>query len=452
MKLIRQLSLLLLMATGLNAQTTDNPWLISVGINGVSLQSDFEESLNNNQIYTKDGIKGLNVGVPSLGVFRSIIGGLAIGGQFSLNNLKEESGSEEIKFFNIDALLKYGFNRDGNVSPYLKGGWGFSSFDAVENSDGLNRSLRLTNTYFGSFGLNFKLSDRFSAFIETSYRATQDRPTVNYLQHTVGIALGLGSKDADKDGVSDKKDKCPDVPGLKEFEGCPDTDGDGLPDNQDACPEMEGPIENKGCPDQDGDGVLDKDDACPEIAGLEALNGCPDQDEDGVIDQEDNCISTAGPEDNNGCPWPDSDGDGVLDKDDACPEEAGTSATGCPVVDNTIIVALNEAGIKILFPIDSFELEGPEALAALTMVKTILEENPQGIVLVQGHASIEGPKDYNQALSKKRAEAVKAKLIEMGILSERLEVQAFGASMPVEDKNVYRSRVKSRRVVFRAKQ
>jgi hypothetical protein len=54
--------------------------LILAGINAVSLQSDFEQSLNNNQTYTKDGIKGLNIGVPSLSVFRSVIGGLAVGG------------------------------------------------------------------------------------------------------------------------------------------------------------------------------------------------------------------------------------------------------------------------------------------------------------------------------------------------------------------------------------
>ncbi|MGB1449360.1 MAG: OmpA family protein [Flavobacteriaceae bacterium] len=452
MKSIKLLSVLLLIAVGLSAQTSDNPWLISAGINGVSLQNDFEQALNNKESYTKDGIKGLNVGVPSLSVFRSIVGGLAVGGQFSLNNLKEESGPDEIKFFNVDALLKYGFNRDGSVSPYLKGGWGFTSFDALPNSDGVDPSLKLTNTYFGGAGLIFRLSDRFSAFIETSYRATQDRPTVNYLQHTAGLSLGLGGGDADKDGISDKRDKCPDIPGLKEFEGCPDTDGDGLPDNEDSCPEEAGPAANNGCPDTDGDGVLDKDDVCPNEAGLAALNGCPDQDGDGVADADDGCVTVAGSIDNNGCPWPDTDGDGILDKDDDCPNEAGASASGCPVVESTIIDALNAAGIHILFPADGFNLTGDKVIGAVAKVKAILDENPQGIVLVQGHASEDGSEAYNQALSRKRAEAVKAKLIEMGIDASRLEVQAFGESMPIDDEDVRTARLKSRRVVFSAKQ
>mgnify|MGYP003705784281 FL=1 len=413
MKTIKKLSFFLLLAAGLNAQTSDNPWLISAGINAVSLQSDFEQSLNNNQTYTKDGIKGLNIGVPSLSVFRSVIGGLAVGGQFSLNNLKEESGPDEIKFFNIDVLLKYGFNRDGSVSPYLKGGWGFTSFDALEDSEGIDRSLRLTNTYFGGLGLNFKLTDQFSAFIETSYRVTEDRPTVNYLQHTLGIALGLGSGDSDKDGVSDKKDLCPDT---------------------------------------DGDGVLDKDDVCPELAGTAENNGCPDQDGDGVIDPDDECIDEAGPSSNNGCPWPDTDGDGVFDKDDDCPTQAGNSATGCPVVEKTIIEALNSAGVNILFPADGFELKGTKVLDAVAKVQKILEDNPDGIVLVQGYASEDGSNAYNQVLSQKRAEAVKAKLIELGIPSARLEVQAFGESRPIVDKNEALSRAKSRRVEFTAKQ
>ena len=96
-----------------------------------------------------------------------------------------------------------------------------------------------------------------------------------------------------------------------------------MPDDQDGCPEEAGTVENNGCPDTDEDGVLDKDDACPDQVGELALNGCPDQDGDGIADPQDNC-----------------------------PDEAATTDTGCPIVENTIIEALNEAGINILFPTD----------------------------------------------------------------------------------------------------
>jgi hypothetical protein len=62
-------------------------------------------------------------------------------------------------------------------------------------------------------------------------------------------------KDTDGDGIYDK-DACPEVAGLKEFNGCPDTDGDGIQDSADACPDVFGLATLNGCPDTDGDGLL----------------------------------------------------------------------------------------------------------------------------------------------------------------------------------------------------
>ncbi|MCP1300948.1 von Willebrand factor type A domain-containing protein [Chryseobacterium sp. S0630] len=86
-------------------------------------------------------------------------------------------------------------------------------------------------------------------------------------------------KDKDQDGIPNQLDKCPDIAGPVENEGCPwvESDGDGVIDKDDACPTVAGPPENNGCPwpDTDGDGVLDKDDACPTVPGLPEYNGCP---------------------------------------------------------------------------------------------------------------------------------------------------------------------------------
>ena len=105
-----------------------------------------------------------------------------------------------------------------------------------------------------------------------------------------------------------------------------------------------------------------------------------------------------------------------------------------------------------MFPADGSNLIGSKVLEAVAQVKTILEENPRGIVLIQGYASEDGGEQYNQALSKRRAESVKAKLIEMGVDPARLEVQAYGESRPVVHNDIAVSRRKSRRVVFSAKQ
>jgi outer membrane protein OmpA-like peptidoglycan-associated protein len=57
--------------------------------------------------------------------------------------------------------------------------------------------------------------------------------------------------DTDKDGVIDPEDKCPTVPGLARYQGCPipDTDGDGINDEEDKCPTIVGVASNAGCPD-----------------------------------------------------------------------------------------------------------------------------------------------------------------------------------------------------------
>lgn len=150
-----------------------------------------------------------------------------------------------------------------------------------------------------------------------------------------GTAEFKGCPDKDGDKIIDKNDACPDVAGLKEYKGCPDTDGDKIIDSEDVCPTVAGLLALKGCPDRDGDGVKDEEDACPDNAGPKENKGCPDKDADGVYDFIDECPDVAGPQENRGCPYKDGDNDGILDKDDDCPTLAGPAANkGCPYKDS----------------------------------------------------------------------------------------------------------------------
>lgn len=149
-----------------------------------------------------------------------------------------------------------------------------------------------------------------------------------------GIFEMQGCPDSDWDGIPDKEDKCPNVAGLKEFDGCPDTDGDGIIDENDRCPEAKGLARFAGCPDSDGDSIIDQDDACPNNAGPVSLMGCPDQDGDGIPDKDDNCPTVAGKRENKGCPNIDSDNDGLVDEVDFCPNVFGPAENnGCPYLD-----------------------------------------------------------------------------------------------------------------------
>jgi outer membrane protein OmpA-like peptidoglycan-associated protein len=141
-----------------------------------------------------------------------------------------------------------------------------------------------------------------------------------------------GCPDTDNDSIIDRFDECPSDSGLKQFNGCPDTDGDGIPNKLDSCPYEAGLIQFNGCADRDGDGVMDKLDQCPDSAGLPQFKGCPDKDGDGVEDRMDQCPAEAGLIQFNGCP--DKDGDGVYDKIDMCPDSAGLPQfNGCPDTD-----------------------------------------------------------------------------------------------------------------------
>jgi len=162
---------------------------------------------------------------------------------------------------------------------------------------------------------------------------------VPYNTKGMNFAFGLNfvfgnRKDADKDGVIDRKDKCPNTPFgvMVDKKGCPiDSDGDGVPDYLDKCsgtpPEAYTSIDEHGCLlDTDGDSIPDYLDKCPntpkEAIGHVDKKGCPlDTDGDGVPDYLDKCPDTpAGAKvDSIGCPL-DTDGDGVADYLDKCPD------------------------------------------------------------------------------------------------------------------------------------
>ena len=426
------------------AQDTNNPWLVSVGFNAVGLQGN----LTGSTPLIESDYKSMSFGVPSLSVFRSIYGGFSLGAQFSFNSLQKESSGSYTKFSTIEGALKYGFARDSKVSPFLKAGFGRTSF-GIGNEDEFNAARNATDTYFGGAGLSFKLGDQFSAYVESSYRSTQDAPEGNYFQHILGVAFKFGGVDTDGDGVYDKNDECPDVPGLEEFAGCPDTDGDGITDKDDACPEKAGSVETNGCPDTEGDGILDSEDSCPEQAGSAEMNGCPDSDGDGINDKDDSCSDEAGPIENKGCPWGDMDGDGTPDKDDACPSVAGTASNnGCPEISEEIISEMNKSGLMIQFIASSSVINGDESKEVLNKIKSILESYPKSRIVVKGFASSDGSKGYNQKLSEARAASVKEALTSLGADESRILTIGYGEDNPIGDNNLASGRKMNRRVQF----
>jgi outer membrane protein OmpA-like peptidoglycan-associated protein len=321
--------------------------------------------------------------------------------------------------------------------------------------------IRLNHT----FSVNLEYGDRIIFNDEALDFKEAGKPHDHYGYASAGLFIRFGAKDTDKDGLKDKKDLCPEVPGKIELDGCPDKDNDGIADKDDACPDAAGKPEFKGCPDTDGDGIPDKDDSCPMVAGKKELKGCPDRDGDGVIDGDDLWPDVFGlaifagvpdtdgdgiPDNNDACPdvkglpafkgCPDVDGDGIPDKEDKCPDIAGVAANfGCPEVKTV------ELSKVVYFNFDKAVVSS-KYLSDIDELAILLLSNDNVKVIVEGHADATGPESYNMKLSEKRAEFVINYLVKKGINKDQLVKAFFGEQKPISDNNSAEGRAKNRRV------
>lgn len=233
--------------------------------------------------------------------------------------------------------------------------------------------------------------------------------------------------DADGDGVTDDKDKCPGTPAGAEVDadGCElDSDGDGVVDSKDRCPGTPkgAKVDRHGCQekpkekDSDGDGVLDSKDKCP---------GTP----------------RGAKVDRNGCEL-DSDGDGVVDSKDRCPgTPAGVKVDykGCaePVVLKGVNFENNSAVLK------------PAAKTVLNDVAKSLNKRPDVKVTVAGHTDNRGSAAYNKMLSQRRADSVREYLVSAGVKASNLMAKGFGEEQPVATNDTSAGRAENRRVELR---
>ena len=386
-------SLALVAAVGsVQAQDENSKWAIGFGINAVDIRTPHQFG-----DFLKDwgGTKDLNIlpAVTKLSVARYIGAGFSAEIEGSLNKIKEgfDGYSEDKSFWSANLQAKYALRRlftteSGWFDPYIKVGGGYTAYESrFDDKEGGFKAL-------AGGGINFWFTDHLGVNLQTGYHHGFQKNGTDYFQHSAGIVIKFGSKDTDKDGIPDNKDACPEVAGLKEFNGCPDTDGDG---------------------------IADKDDKCPDVAG---------------------------PAENGGCPWPDTDGDGVLDKDDLCPEVAGPASNkGCPEPDEKEQKQLNQYAKTILFDTGKATIKFQSA-EVLNQIINVLKKYPNSRFRIEGHTDSTGKKAKNMTLSQNRADAVKVYLIQGGIDAGRLESQGFGPDRPIASNKNKKGRELNRRV------
>ena len=125
-----------------------------------------------------------------------------------------------------------------------------------------------------------------------------------------------------------------------------------------------------------------------------------------------------------------------INKLEALPEEAPEEMT----------IVLDDRALN--FDFDKSFVK-PQYDEMLTNLKEFIIKNDYEVTIV-GHTDYIASNAYNMKLSKRRAEAVKAKLIELGLEPNRIvEIIARGEEEPIADNSTTEGRAKNRRVEFK---
>jgi OOP family OmpA-OmpF porin len=145
----------------------------------------------------------------------------------------------------------------------------------------------------------------------------------------------------------------------------------------------------------------------------------------------------------------DSDGDGVSDKFDKCPNTpAGTvvDGSGCPIKfpEAKQELTSNAYFAPIGFEFDSSVLKTESYATLDKLAKELRDSN--GSVTLDGYASAEGTEEYNNNLSKDRANAVKQYLVNAGVAASSINANGYGEANPIASNATEEGRVQNRRV------
>src|SRR6478735_8046900 len=126
-----------------------------------------------------------------------------------------------------------------------------------------------------------------------------------------------------------------------------------------------------------------------------------------------------------------------------------TAAAGC---DGALVpVPPAVAASKVTFAADAFfdfdkYVLKPEGRAKLDDLVSKIKDVNLEVIIAVGHTDWIGTVAYNQKLSVRRAEAVKAYLVSKGIEKNRVYTEGKGKSQPIADNRTAEGRAKNRRV------
>jgi len=109
--------------------------------------------------------------------------------------------------------------------------------------------------------------------------------------------------------------------------------------------------------------------------------------------------------------------------------------------DRGMLVTLGD----VLFEFNRAEIK-PTAQASLRKLADFLQQYPDRRVLIEGFTDNIGSQAYNATLSQRRAEAVAAALIGLGVTPQRVNSIGYGKDYPIADNSTDTNRALNRRV------
>ena len=110
--------------------------------------------------------------------------------------------------------------------------------------------------------------------------------------------------------------------------------------------------------------------------------------------------------------------------------------------DDSILVNFQSG---ILFDVGSSQL-APGAYDRLRSLSRTLNNYPKSHVIIKGHTDSTGAAAYNQSLSERRSDRVRAFMVSEGVSPTRITAIGFGASLPLSTNATPEGRAQNRRV------
>ena len=99
----------------------------------------------------------------------------------------------------------------------------------------------------------------------------------------------------------------------------------------------------------------------------------------------------------------------------------------------------------LLFGVDKSDVSST-AQTNLTELSSTLNKYDDTEILIEGHTDADGADDYNQALSDRRAEAVRRSLVAQGVRAGRISTVGYGETQPLADNATTQGKAENRRV------